>query len=137
MTLIEIMIVLIILGSLLAVLGGNVMDRLAKSKIANTKIRISEITKGLDTFYLDCNFVPSTEQGLDALVNKPANCSNWGPKAYIKKNNLKDEWAHDFIYEKNGSTEYVVTSMGPDGEEGTEDDISNLEEETTSEEDSE
>lgn len=124
MTLIEIVIVVAILASLMAILGTQVTKRFQKAKVDQAKIQIGEISKALDMYYTDCLRYP---QSLDALIaNESGSCSNWGPTPYIKKNALKDPWGADFIYELQGST-YVLTSLGADqrdGGEGNDADIS-------------
>tara|TARA_Y100001935_G_scaffold213652_1_gene184506 strand:+ start:3177 stop:3614 length:438 start_codon:yes stop_codon:yes gene_type:complete len=116
MTLLEIMVVLIILGGLATVLIGQVMGRLGSAKIKQAKILIGEYQKNLDMYYTDCGQYPSTEEGLKALVEAPASCSNWGPTPYVKKVN-KDPWQNDLVYESNGTT-FVLKSLGKDRREG-------------------
>lgn len=116
MTLLEIMIVLVILGGLIAILATQVQGRLKKAKIRQAQIQIAEYGKSLDMYFTDCNNYPSTEEGLSALVTAPSTCSNWGPDPYIKKVN-KDPWGGDFVYELNGNN-YVLKSLGSDRREG-------------------
>lgn len=116
MTLLEIMIVLVILGGLIAILATQVQGRLKKAKINQAKIQISEYGKALDMYFTDCNSYPTTEEGLQALVQAPSTCSNWGPDPYLKKVN-KDPWNGDFIYESTGNN-YVLKSLGSDRREG-------------------
>lgn len=116
MTLLEIMIVLVILGGLIAILATQVQGRLKKAKIRQAQIQIAEYGKALDMYFTDCNNYPSTEEGLNALVTAPGSCSNWGPDAYIKKVN-KDPWGGDFQYESQGNN-YVLRSLGSDRREG-------------------
>jgi general secretion pathway protein G len=113
MTLVEIMIVLIILGGLMAYLGSNLMGRLGSANIKNTKIAISELGKNLDLFYADCGYYPTQ---MDDLVTAPADCSNWGPEPYLKKI-PRDAWNNEFVYESSGS-DYVIKSLGADRREG-------------------
>lgn len=116
MTLLEIMIVLVILGGLIAILATQVQGRLKKAKINQAKIQISEYGKALDMYFTDCNSYPTSDEGLQALVQAPSSCSNWGPDPYLKKVN-KDPWNKDFIYESTGNN-YVLKSLGSDGREG-------------------
>jgi general secretion pathway protein G len=113
MTLIEIMIVLLIIGTLLSVLGQNIMSRYGTSQVRQAKIQMGELGKALDMFYTDCGFYPPD---LNALVTAPADCKNWGPEPYLKKLQ-KDPWNNDFTYETKGSS-YVLKSMGKDRKEG-------------------
>ena len=116
MTLLEIMIVMVILGGLIAVLAGTVQNNLKKSKVKQAKIQISEYGKALDMYFTDCNNYPSTEEGLQALMQAPSSCSNWGPDPYLKKLN-PDPWGNQFVYESQGQT-YELKSLGADKREG-------------------
>lgn len=117
MTLIEIMIVLLIIGGLLAFLGGNVFSSFRKAKVRQARIQMSEIGKALETFATDCGSYPSQDVGLKALLEQTPECKNWGPEPYAKKGLLKDPWGGDFIYEVKGSS-YVIKSYGQDKKEG-------------------
>lgn len=122
MTLIEIMIVLVILGSMASVMVVQVSKSLAKSRVQQAKILISEMGKALDQFNTDCGFYPTTDQGLQSLVTAPVGgktCSNWGPEAYIKKL-PKDPWHNDLIYTCTDGQHYTLKSLGADGREGGE-----------------
>lgn len=116
MTLLEIMIVLVILGGLIAILATSVQGSLKKAKMRQAKIQISEYGKALDMYYQDCNNYPSTEEGLQALMQAPPSCQNWGPDPYLKKLN-KDPWGGEFVYESQGNA-YVLKSYGSDKREG-------------------
>jgi general secretion pathway protein G len=123
MTLVEIMIVLVILGSLATVLITKVSKSLAKAKIQQAKILISEVGKALDQFNTDCAFYPTTEQGLQALVTPPAaggkTCTNWGPESYLTKIPL-DPWKNPLMYVCTDGQHYILKSFGADGKEGGE-----------------
>lgn len=116
MTLLEIMIVLVILGGLIAILATQVQGRLKKAKVRQAQIQISEYGKALDMYFTDCNQYPTTEEGLNALVTAPSSCTNWGPDPYVRKVN-KDPWGGDFMYESTGPN-YVLKSLGSDHREG-------------------
>ncbi|MGE0526050.1 MAG: type II secretion system major pseudopilin GspG [Bdellovibrionales bacterium] len=117
MTLLEIMIVLVILGGLIAILATQVQGRLKKARTQQARLQISEYGKALDMYFTDCGNYPSAEDGgLNALIEAPSSCSNWGPDPYVKKLN-KDPWGGDFIYEPTGS-DYVLRSLGSDRREG-------------------
>lgn len=113
MTLIEILIVLAIIGSLSAVLISQVTERLQKSKVSETKIIIGQVTNSLNMYYTDCGKYPET---LEGLVKADANCSNWGPEPYMKKM-PKDAWNNDFQYSVEGGN-FTLKSQGKDGKPG-------------------
>lgn len=113
MTLIEIMIVLAIIGSIAALLLPNITGQLDKSKVKETKIQMTQIVNALSMYYTDCGKYP---ESLEGLAKADANCSNWGPEPYYKKG-LKDPFGQDFVYEIQGS-EYSLKSLGKDKREG-------------------
>ncbi|MEI6357815.1 MAG: type II secretion system protein GspG, partial [Verrucomicrobiota bacterium] len=80
----------------------------------------------LDAYEVDNGFYPKGKSGLNDLVQASRDAKNWrGP--YLKEV-PKDPWGNDYVYEcpgKNNPTSYDVSSMGPDGQMGTEDDINN------------
>jgi general secretion pathway protein G len=121
MTLIEIMIVIAIIGGLLAVLGTMAFDRLKKARVDTAKIQMKSIGTALESYNLACNSFPTTDQGLAALVTKPASdsCPNWGSAPYIKKSQTKDPWGKELVYESDGST-FELKSYGEDKKEGGE-----------------
>jgi general secretion pathway protein G len=116
MTLIEIVIVVAILASLMAILGTQVTKRFQKAKVDQARIGIGELSKALDMYYTDCLRYP---QALQSLISNQENCGNWGPASYTKAANLKDPWGNEFIYELRGST-FTLLSLGADGREGGE-----------------
>ncbi len=126
-SLIEIMIVVIIIGTLAAMVMPRLLGRSEQAKVAAAKADISvSLPTALKLYSLDNGHFPTMEEGgLDALVNKPASASNWnGP--YIEKP-ARDPWKHDYIYKFPGTHrtyDYDLSSQGSDGEEGT-DDINN------------
>lgn len=126
-TLIEIMVVMVILGLLVAVVAPNILGRGEEARIGVAKTQLRNISSALDLYKLDNFSYPSTEQGLDALVEQPSGHpepKNWNKDGYMK-NFPKDPWQNDYQYIYPGSTGggYDLYSTGPDGREGGEDDI--------------
>lgn len=113
MTLIEIMIVIAIIGSIAALLLPNVVSQLDKSKTKEAKIQLTQIVSALSMYYTDCGKYPET---LEGLTKADPNCSNWGPQPYYTKS-LKDPFNNPIVYELDGS-EYTLKSLGKDGREG-------------------
>lgn len=122
-TLIELIVVLVILGLLAAVVAPRVYDKLAKGKEQIAKIQIKEIEGALQMFSFDMGRYPSTPEGLDALIRNPGNFDSWkGP--YLQKEVPKDQWQKPYLYRSPGlHGDYDLFSAGPDGIEGTDDDI--------------
>jgi general secretion pathway protein G len=121
-TLIEIMVVVIIIGLLAAIIGPQVMGRVDDAKITKVHSDLQAIESGLTLYKLDNFRYPTTEQGLRALVEKPAdpNVRNWKTGGYLKRLN-KDPWGNDYQYASPGSHgEIDVSSLGADGQAGGE-----------------
>ena len=114
MTLMEILIVMAILGALMAVLIPQVMSRLNKSKVNNTKLAMNQVVQSLTLYYGDCGTYPKT---LEELMKPGADCPNADPEGYMKKE-IKDAWNNSFIYSYSGSGEYELKSLGADRKEG-------------------
>lgn len=134
-TLIELMIVVVILAVLAAAVVPRLAGRTQQARISTAKMDISgNISVALDLYELDNGRYPSTEQGLSALITKPSSSptpTNWnGP--YLKKRPT-DPWGNEYKYASPGThnNDYDLYSLGPDGTEGSDDDITNWEAETT------
>ena len=135
-TLIEIMLVVIIIGILVAMLVPNIAGRSeqARKTAARTDIE-SNLSTALDMYKMDVGQYPTTEQGLSALITQPTASpvpAQWnGP--YLKKKKIpKDPWGHDYIYISAGvhnSESYDLSSLGASGVEGS-DNVNNWENES-------
>ncbi len=118
-TLVEMLVVLAIIGSIVGLVGPRVLNYLSESKVKTAQIQMENLASALDLFYLDAGRYPTTEEGLAALVQRPAGVSSWsGP--YLKAAGVpKDPWGHPYLYRSPGqSGPYDVGSMGPEGREG-------------------
>jgi len=123
-TLIEIMVVVAIIAILGATVVPLVMDRPNEARVVRAKTDIQSIGAALDLYKLDNFNYPTTEQGLQALVEKPSGDPepvNWNSAGYLKKLN-KDPWGREYLYQSPGeSGPYDIISQGSDGAEGGED----------------
>ncbi len=119
-TLIEIMVVVVIIGILAALVVPNVMSRVDQANVTKAKQDIQTIGAALDMYRLDNFKYPSTDQGLQALVQQPSDARNWrGP--YLKGGLRKDPWGNDYRYTYPGSRgEYDLFTLGADNQEGGE-----------------
>jgi general secretion pathway protein G len=125
MTLIEIMVVVAIIGSIAALVTVNVLNYLDESKVETTKIQIHNVEGALDQFKRRHGFYPTTEQGLGSLVEKPTIGripENYPSDGYLKSL-PKDGWGNEFVYYQPGVAGHKIEiiSYGADGEEGGED----------------
>jgi general secretion pathway protein G len=130
-TLIEIMVVVIIIGILAALVVPQFTGRTERARIAAAKTQIDSLfSTALDMYEADNGNYPSSDQGLQALRIQPTTDpvpKNWkGP--YLKKDVPVDPWGNAYIYAYPGTHNtagYDLYSYGPDGQDGTDDDISN------------
>ena len=131
-TLIEIMLVVIIIGILAAMVVPNLAGRGEQARVQAAQADIEvNLATALDLYELDNGRHPTTEQGLIALIERPATAPeplNWnGP--YLKKKKVPhDPWNREYIYVApgvNNTEDYDLYSYGPDGAEGGDDDITN------------
>lgn len=121
-TLVELLVVLVILGLLAALVAPRVLSYLGSSKTKAAQLQITSFADALDLYRLDNQGLPTTAQGLKALVEKPANATGWnGP--YLSQSRLpQDPWGKDYQYASPGQHgEYDLFSLGADGKPGGED----------------
>ena len=113
-TLIELLVVLAILTMLAGLVGPKVLNQLGGAKSKTASVQIADLDKSLELFKLDVGRYPTTEEGLDALVKRPASANLWsGP--YIKEV-PKDPWNNPYKYANPGAGGGVETlSLGADG----------------------
>jgi len=128
-TLIELMLVVIIIGALVAMVMPRLSGRGEQAKIAACKADIqANIATGLKLYELDNGNFPTTDEGLNALLVKPSSASSWnGP--YLEKKPL-DPWGREYKYKSPGdhrTADYDLYSVGKDGTENSADDVKNWE----------
>ena len=120
-TLIELMVVLVIIGVLAALIVPNVLDRADDARVTAARTDVANLVQALKLYKLDNQRYPSGEQGLQALVTKPAAAplpGNW--KAYLDKL-PNDPWGRAYLYLNPGlKGEIDVFSFGADGQAGGE-----------------
>jgi general secretion pathway protein G len=128
-SLIEILIALTLMVGAGVFVVGKFMDNLNEGQVSSAKIQMSNLDARLKDFRRKCNFYPTTEQGLDALITKPTGgreCKDYPTNGFIDGEKIpEDPWGHEFQYESDGKT-FNIYSYGPDGEpggEGTDADI--------------
>ena len=120
-TLVELLVVLAILGMILGLVGPRVMKHLGGAKSDTAKLQIEDFGGALDLFYLENDRYPLSQEGLEALVQKPAGADNWnGP--YLKKKKIPlDPWRNTYHYQSPGENgAYDLYSYGADSTSGGE-----------------
>ncbi|MDD3352664.1 type II secretion system major pseudopilin GspG [Zoogloea sp.] len=117
-TLLELLVVMTIIGLLAGYVGPKFFAHVGKSEIKAARAQIDGIEKALDQFRLDVGRYPSTEEGLKALTEKPADLARWsGP--YLKKAVPEDPWGKPYQYLQPGAHgEFDLLSFGRDGQPG-------------------
>lgn len=121
-TLIEIMVVVIILGILAAIVAPNVIGRVGDAQVAAARQDIRGIENALKFYRLDNFAYPTTEQGLEALVSRPADPSirNWKQGGYLDRL-PNDPWGNPYQYLNPGqNAEIDIYTFGRDGRPGGE-----------------
>ncbi|MDQ3235090.1 MAG: type II secretion system protein GspG [Pseudobdellovibrionaceae bacterium] len=122
MTIIEILIVIALMSTIMAVLVTKLLDKSDSAKADLTGVLQSKLDESLTMYKLDTARYPTTEDGLQALIEAPATARNWrGP--YTEAEKLNDTWGNLLQYELIKARKFKITSAGTDGEFGTEDDI--------------
>lgn len=127
-TLIELMLVILIIGFLVAMAVPRLTGKSQQARIATSRADIdSNLAVALDLFEMDNGRYPTTQEGLQALLKSPPNAPSWrGP--YLKKAAPMDPWGRPYTYRSPGRLnpeDYDLLSYGPDGIEGGGDDITN------------
>lgn len=125
-TLIELMVVIVILGILAGLIVPRIMGRPEQAKQLKARMQIESISTALKLYKLDNGNYPTTEQGLQALVDQPASGNtpkNWRKGGYLEKGKVpKDPWGNDFIYLSPGiHDDFDLIAYGSDGSAGGED----------------
>ena len=117
-TLLELLVVMVIIGLLAAYVGPKYFSQVGKSEVKTARAQIVGFEKALQQYRLDVGSLPTTEQGLQALMTKPANVAKWdGP--YLEKALPPDPWGHPYVYVAPGEhSEFDISSTGRDGRPG-------------------
>ncbi|NRB22840.1 type II secretion system major pseudopilin GspG [Shewanella sp.] len=127
-TLLEVMVVIVILGILASMVVPNLMGNKDKADQQKAVSDIVALENALDMYRLDNSIYPTTEQGLDALVQQPNSSPeprNYREDGYVKRL-PQDPWRNDYLLLSPGENGKLdIFSMGPDGQAGTDDDIGN------------
>lgn len=132
-TLIEILIVIALMLAIGGLVVVNLLPKKAQADIDIQKAQLDNMHNAMKLFRVDMGRYPTDEEGVKALWSKDAiededAAENWkGP--YLETPVPEDKWGNEWVYHQKAEqmeSMYELISPGPDGEEGTDDDISNL-----------
>ena len=120
----EIMLVVLIIGILVSIIGPQLLGRTGKAKIQATKAQLMNVKTGLTSYEMVVGDLPTTEQGLEALVTRPSEVdeADWEQQMEVFP---RDAWREPFVYQSPGEGDkpYDLYSKGKDKKEGTDDDV--------------
>ncbi len=124
-TLIELMVVIVILGILAGLIVPRIMGRPEEARQMKAKMTIESLETSLRLYKLDNGSYPTTEQGLQALIERPDTGNvpkKWRDGGYLEKRKVpKDPWDNEYVYLSPGvNGEYDIVSYGSDGVPGGE-----------------
>ena len=123
-SLLEILIALALLATAGAFVAGKVFDSLHEGRVNSAKIQMNSLAGLLKEYRRHCYRYPTTEQGLEALIEKPSSgpeCKKYNPSGYIEKGVVpNDPWENSFSYESDNGKKFNIVSYGADGLEGGE-----------------
>ena len=125
-TLIELMVVIVILGILAGLIIPRIMGRPEEARRMKARVQMESVETALRLYKLDNGIYPSTEQGLQALIEAPAVGElprAWRKGGYLEKGKVpKDPWGHEYVYLSPGlHDDFDLVSYGADGQPGGED----------------
>lgn len=120
-TLVELLVVLVILGLLVAIAAPRVMKYLGSARSDTAHIQIEKLAGVLDLYRLEVGHYPTDQEGLKALMEKPAQADSWNGPYLKSKDSLTDPWGVPYAYHSPGQHgEFDLYTLGADGKEGGE-----------------
>lgn len=120
-SLLELVIVLIILGTIMAFLAPRIFGNVERANQQLARAKMEQLSGQLEIMRLEVGRYPNSQEGLRALLEKPAGMDRWnGP--YVKDpTTLRDPWGNEFRYTAPGTNKpFDLVSLGADGREGGE-----------------
>ena len=118
-TLLELLVVMVIIGLLASYVAPRFFEQVDKSAAKTALAQLDAFDKAIGAFRLDTGHVPTAEQGLRALLARPAGEAQWsGP--YLSRDLPLDPWGHQYVYKVPGDNgrDYTLASLGKDGRPG-------------------
>lgn len=122
LTLVELLVVLVVLGLIAAIAVPQVMNFLGGARTDTARLQIDRLAGILDIYRLNVGRYPTTEEGLDALLNAPSGVQGWRGPYIDGEEALIDPWNTPYVYRAPGDDgqPYVIESYGADGAPGGE-----------------
>ncbi len=116
----EIMVVVAIISLLVGMVAPNLMGRVDDAKIATARSDISTIMQALEMYRLDNDQYPTTQQGLEVLLESASTSTGESKKSYLKRSELPtDPWGGNYLYLSPGEHgTFDLYSLGADAREG-------------------
>jgi general secretion pathway protein G len=124
-TIVELLVVVLIIGLLAAFVVPRVFKGLGKTKRDIARSKMAKIEASIEQFRLDCGRLPDESEGLEALIEPPADLEEQWSGPYVKKSMLLDPWKNPYVFMPEGIVNinsYDLISYGADGAEGGEGD---------------
>ncbi|HBQ20945.1 MAG: type II secretion system protein GspG [Deltaproteobacteria bacterium GWA2_38_16] len=122
MTLIEIIVVMTIIALFASLVATQVTSRLGQAKIQAAKTQIKTFQQAMELYKTDNDIYPTTEQGLEALIEQPTAGTvpnNYPPGGYLSQKKIpKDPWGSTYVYLCDDGEKFTILSYGPDRKEG-------------------
>lgn len=126
-TLLELMVVLLILALLASIAAPRVTKYLRKAKQETAKVQVHALSAALDSYLLDNDHFPTTEEGLLSLIERPTIAKNWDGPYITKRESLTDPWGEPYVYKYPGQhAEFDLYTLGSDQKEGGEGDAQDV-----------
>jgi general secretion pathway protein G len=121
----EIIVVVFILSLLAAIVAPRIIGRTDDARIAEAKVQMKNFETALKLFKMDSGFYPDTQQGLEALTEKPTSGripQNYREGGYLEQKKIPpDPWSNPYVYVSPGlNGDFDIVSYGADGKEGGE-----------------
>ena len=117
-TLIEMMVVIVIIGLLSGLIAPNVIQFIAKARVATAKTQVKHLSDAVRNYYIDTDEYPQT---LEDLVSEPSGVTGWNSEGYLDQATEVplDPWKNEFEYRASGAgSAPIIICFGKDGQEG-------------------
>jgi general secretion pathway protein G len=116
---VELLVVLAILGLLVAIAAPQLIKYLGSAKADTAKIQVEKLGGVLDLYRLELGRYPTTDEGLESLIERPPQADSWNGPYLKNRDSLIDPWGKPYIYRSPGQHgDFDLFTLGADGGEG-------------------